>query len=95
MVTFVLVLGLVLALTSDVGGREGPLSPSRLGTHGVDELSRADLERFAEIRIPASATAVHSSYWSSMDAGVYIGMRMPRQPRNVANAARLSSLSTS
>ena len=78
-VTFVLVLGLVLALASDVGGREGPLSPSRLGTHGVDKLSRADLESFAEIRIPASATAVHSSYWKSMDASVYIGMRLPRR----------------
>jgi hypothetical protein len=78
-VTFVLVLGLVLALASDVGGREGPLSLSRLDSHGVDKLSRADLERFAEIHIPASATAVHSSYSSSMDASVYIGMRMPRR----------------
>jgi hypothetical protein len=78
-VTFVLVLGLVLALASDSGGREGPLSLSRLDSHGVDKLSRADLERFAEIHIPASATAVHSSYWSSMDTSVYIGMRLPRR----------------
>jgi hypothetical protein len=78
-VTLVLVFGLVLALASDGGGREGPLSFSRLDSHGVDKLSRAELERFAEIRIPASATAVHSSYWSSMDTSVYIGVRLPRR----------------
>jgi hypothetical protein len=78
-VTCVLVVGLVLALASDVGGREGPLSLSRLDSHGVDKLSRADLERFAEIHIPASATAVHSFYSSSMDTSVFVGMRLPRR----------------
>jgi hypothetical protein len=70
---------LVLVLASGGGGREGPLSFDRLESHGVDKLIRADLERFARIRIPASATAVHSSYWSSMDTSVDIGMRLPRR----------------
>jgi hypothetical protein len=76
--TTVAALGLVLALTSGGGGREAPLSFDRLDSHGVDKLSRADLERFARIRIPASATAVRSSYWSSMDTTVYVGLRLPR-----------------
>jgi hypothetical protein len=50
----------------------------RLESHGVDKLSSAQLERFAHIRIPATATAVRSFYSSSMDTTVYIGLRLPR-----------------
>jgi hypothetical protein len=71
-----------LALAGCGGGRdssrEGSRDLNRLESHGVDKLSRADLERFARISIPASATAVHSSFSSAMDTTVYIGMRLPR-----------------
>ena len=58
--------------------RESSRDVNRLESHGVDELSRAELERFARIRIPASATRVHSSFQSSMDTTVYLGLRLPR-----------------
>jgi hypothetical protein len=69
---------IALALAGCGGGRDSSRDLNRLESHGVDKLSRTDLERFARIRIPASATAVHSSFSSSMDTTVYVGLRLPR-----------------
>jgi hypothetical protein len=71
-----------LALGGCGGGRDSSRESSRdlnrLESHGVDKLSRAELERFARIHIPAGATRVHSSFQSSMDTTVYVGLRLPR-----------------
>ena len=72
------VVALVLAGCSD-SSRENSRDLDRLEAHGTDKLSRAEIERFARIRIPASATAVHSFYSSSMDTSVFVGMRLPRR----------------
>jgi hypothetical protein len=69
-----------LALAGCGGGRDSSRESSRdfdrLEAHGVDKL--AELERFVRIRIPASATAVHSYFSSSMDTTVYVGLRLAR-----------------
>ena len=72
------VVALVLAGCSD-SSRENSRDLDRLEAHGTDKLSRAEIERFARIRIPANATAVHSFFSSSMDTSVFVGLRLPRR----------------
>jgi hypothetical protein len=71
-------VALVLAGCSD-SSRESSRDLDRLEAHGTDKLSRAEIERFARIRIPANATAVHSFFSSSMDTSVFVGLRLPRR----------------
>ena len=71
-------VALVLAGCSD-SSRENSRDLDRLEAHGTDKLSRAEIERFARIRIPANATAVHSFFSSSMDTSVFVGLRLPRR----------------
>jgi hypothetical protein len=54
------------------------LSAGGRGAGGEPAIGRAEIERFARIRIPASATALRSYYTASMDTTVYVGLRLPR-----------------
>jgi len=49
-----------------------------LEAHGTDGLTRAQIEGFAQIRIPASARGVHSFYSKSMDTTVLLSFRAAR-----------------
>jgi hypothetical protein len=76
-IAVVAAVALALAGCRD-SSRENSRDFDRLEAHGTDKLSRAEIERFARIRIPASATALRSYYTASMDTTVYVGLRLPR-----------------
>jgi hypothetical protein len=71
------VAALALAGCGD-SSRESSRDLDRLEAHGTDKLTRAEIERFARIRIPASATALRSYYTASMDTTVDVGLRLPQ-----------------
>jgi hypothetical protein len=80
---FALVIGLALVFAG-CGSSDDPKPRSPAGDlrdleqQTVDTATKAQLERFAEVRIPASATNLRSFSRSALDTQVLMSFRIPR-----------------
>lgn len=75
-------IGLLLAAASCGGSDDPPArEPARdlrdLEQTGIDKATKAQIEAFARIRIPASATALRLSSRSAMDTQLLVSFRLP------------------
>lgn len=79
-----LVLGVALAFAGGCGSSDDPEPSAPRGNltdlekTTVDKATKAQIERFAGVRIPASATNLRSSSRSAMDTQVLVSFSVPR-----------------
>ncbi|MDP8908970.1 MAG: hypothetical protein M3N47_07605 [Chloroflexota bacterium] len=80
-----LAIGLLLAAAGCGGGSDEPAARTTgddlggLDRRSVDTATRAQIERFAMVRIPASATNLRSSWRDAMDTQLLVSFRLPRE----------------
>ena len=80
-----LVIGLLLARGRLRGGTDEPAARTTGGDlrgldhRSIDTATRAQIERFAMVRIPASATNLRSSSRDGMDTQLLVSFRLPRE----------------
>lgn len=80
-----LAIALLLVAAGCGGGSDDP--PARttggdldgLERRSVDAATRAQIERFAKVRIPASATNLRSASRAAMDTQLLVSFRLPRE----------------
>jgi hypothetical protein len=84
-VVAVLSIGLLLVVAGCGGDGNDPTPRAPAGDlrdlehETLNKATKAQIERFAEIRIPASATNLRSSSRSAMDTQVLVSFRLPRK----------------
>ena len=82
LIAIAIALGLLLALAGCGGSDDPPPRPTGgdlrdLDRESADTASRAQIERFAKVRIPASATNLRSFSRDGLDTQLLVSFRLP------------------